>query len=194
MQWNKIWCICYSKSVKPGITRNPWSFQWLHEISIIIRDFMKSLFISSNYMKSLKKQALNFILLLVNWLFIWNLFMESHAILRPKAQLNVQMETYQRHGCCMDFWKRVSRLDNWNQIYSVPTIQGSCVHRIYLWFFFFLLYPTLTYFPVRGLALGGLSVWTSTSKETVGRQEWGTQKRKEKRDKKNHSSNIYVYT
>ena len=63
----QIQYIYYSKSVKPGITRIPWSFQGLHEISIIKRDFMKSLFISSDYMKSLKKQALNFILLQVNF-------------------------------------------------------------------------------------------------------------------------------
>ena len=51
--------MCYSKNVKPGIMQNPWSFQWLHEISIIKRDFMKSLFISSNYVKSLKVRVWN---------------------------------------------------------------------------------------------------------------------------------------
>ena len=118
--------ICYSKSVKPGITRNPWSFQWLHEISTIMRDFMKSLFISSDYMKSLKKQALNFILLLVSWLSIWNLFMGSHAIIKVKAQLNVQM---QKSENMLVAWMADNESQVWTTGIKIVQFPQNCAHH-----------------------------------------------------------------
>ena len=98
-----------------------------------MRDFMKSLFIYSDYIKSLKKQALNFILVLVSWLSIYNLFMESHAILKAKAQLRMQMKASKT--CLLRGWlmTRLKTGQLESNLFSsktiVPIIQGSCVYR-----------------------------------------------------------------
>ena len=101
--------ICYVKSLIVSVIT--WN---LHHNE----GFMKSLFIYSDYMKSLKKQALNFILLLVSYLYetcSWKAMPSS----KPKLSWTCKWR-HQRHACCVDGWWRGSRLDNWNQICSVP--------------------------------------------------------------------------